>query len=185
MDCSPKCRLAKHADFNFSALINVTPHDEAKVRAILPRFCSNFARVKDQCGRNVLHLAASCGKRDILEWLVKEEGADLDSKDLESGWTSLHRSLFYGYLECVVKLTQVGLEIAILSIIICTYKMCISEGSYSTIKKINKQMNEQTHVWSADEVRYYCTGSIGLCRYRNRFGTENDCGHSPRLFSLH
>lgn len=75
MDCSPKCRLAKHADFNFSALINITPHDEAKVRAILPRFCSNFARVKDQCGRNVLHLAASCGKRDILEWLVKEEGA--------------------------------------------------------------------------------------------------------------
>lgn len=113
MDCSPKCRLAKHADFNFSALINITPHDEAKVRAILPRFCSNFARVKDQCGRNVLHLAASCGKCDILEWLVKEEGADLDSKDLESGWTSLHRSLFYGYLECAVKLTQVGLEIAI------------------------------------------------------------------------
>ena len=113
MDCSPKCRLAKHADFNFSALINITPHDEAKVRAILPRFCSNFARVKDQCGRNVMHLAASCGKREILEWLVKEEGADLDSKDLESGWTPLHRSLFYGYLECAVKLTQVGLEIAI------------------------------------------------------------------------
>ncbi|CAH3153614.1 unnamed protein product, partial [Porites evermanni] len=108
MDCSPKCRLAKHADFNFSALINITPHDEAKVRAILPRFCSNFARVKDQCGRNVLHLAASCGKCDILEWLVKEEGADLDSKDLESGWTPLHRSLFYGYLECAVKLTQLG-----------------------------------------------------------------------------
>lgn len=35
-------------------------------------------------------------------------------------------------------------------------------------------MNEQTHVWSAYEVRYYCTGSIiSLCRYRNRFGTEN------------
>lgn len=33
--------------------------------------------------------------------------------------------------------------------------MCISEGSHSPInnnKKI-KQMNEQTHVWSADEVR--------------------------------
>ena len=34
-------------------------------------------------------------------------------------------------------------------------------------------MNGQTHVWSANEVRYYCTGSISLCRYRNRFGTEN------------
>ena len=41
-----------------------------------------------------------------------------------------------------------------LSIIICTYKMCISEGLHSPInKKKKKQMNQRTHVWSADEVR--------------------------------
>ena len=34
-------------------------------------------------------------------------------------------------------------------------------------------MNQRTHVWSADEVRSYCAGSVSLCRYRNRFGTEN------------
>ena len=107
MDCSPKCRLAKHNDFNFSAIINITQEDVAKVRAILPRLCSNFARVTDQCGRNALHLAASCGKCEILEWLASEEGADLNSKDLESGWTPLHRSVFYGYLDCMVKLIQV------------------------------------------------------------------------------
>ena len=41
-----------------------------------------------------------------------------------------------------------------LSIIICTYnyKMCINEGLHSPINK-NKQMNQRTHVWSADEVR--------------------------------
>lgn len=107
MDCSPKCRKAKHEDFNFSAIINIRQEDASKVQAILPRLCSNFARVTDQCGRNALHLAASCGKCDILEWLVRDHAADLDSKDQESGWTSLHRSVFYGYLDCTVKLIQV------------------------------------------------------------------------------
>ena len=107
MDCSPKCRKAKHSDLNFSAVLNIGQEDVAKVQSILPRLCANFARVADQCGRNALHLAASCGKCDILEWLVKEHSADLNSKDEESGWTSLHRSLFYGYLDCAVKLIQV------------------------------------------------------------------------------
>lgn len=107
MDCSPKCRKAKHSDLNFSAVLNIGQEDAAKVQSILPQLCANFARVTDQYGRNALHLAASCGKCDILEWLVKEQGADLNSKDEESGWTSLHRSLFYGYLDCAVKLIQV------------------------------------------------------------------------------
>lgn len=109
MDCSPRCRKAKHDDLNFSAVINVGQEDAAKVQAILPRLCPNFARVADQCGRNALHLAASSGKCDILEWLVREQAADLNSKDEESGWTSLHRSVFYGYLDCAVKLIQVQL----------------------------------------------------------------------------
>ena len=52
-------------------------------------------------------MAASCGKGDILEWLVKDQGVDVGTKDLESGWTALHRSVFYGYLDCTVKLLQV------------------------------------------------------------------------------
>ena len=113
MDCSPKCRKTKHDDLNFSAIINIGQglEDTAKVQAILPRVCSNFARVADQCGRTALHLAASCGKCDILEWLVREQGAELDFKDLESGWTPLHRSVFYGFLDCVVKLIQVRIII--------------------------------------------------------------------------
>lgn len=111
MDCSPKCRKTKHDDLNFSAIINIGQEDAAKVQAILPRVCSNFARVADQCGRTALHLAASCGKCDILEWLVREQGAELDSKDLESGWTPLHRSVFFGFLDCAVKLIQVRIII--------------------------------------------------------------------------
>ena len=81
------------------------------MKALLPRLCPNFARVKDQCGRNALHLAASCGKCDILEWLVTEHAAELSSKDEESGWTSLHRSVFYGHLDCAVRLIQVSAEV--------------------------------------------------------------------------
>lgn len=104
MDCTPKCCLAKHAELILSV---ITKEDAAKVRTILPRVCSNFARVTDQFGRNALHLVASCGKGDILEWLVKDQGVDVEFKDLESGWTALHRSVFYGYLDCTVKLIQV------------------------------------------------------------------------------
>ena len=126
MDCTPKCRKAKHSDLNFSAVLNIG-QDAAKVQSILPRLCANFARVTDQCGRNALHLAASCGKCDILEWLVKEQGADLNSKDEESGWTSLHRSLFYGYLDCAVKLIQVFI------FSICAHTMvCSHNGFFQT-----------------------------------------------------
>ena len=62
----------------------------------------------DECRRTALHMAASCGKGDILEWLVKDHGVDVGAKDLESGWTALHRSFFYGYLDCAVKLLQVS-----------------------------------------------------------------------------
>lgn len=108
MECTPKCRLTKHADLVLSA---ITKEDAATIRAILPRICSNFARVSDQFGRNALHVAASCGKGDILEWLVKDQGLDVGSKDLESGWTALHRSLFYGYLDSAVKLIQLGSDL--------------------------------------------------------------------------
>ena len=104
MDCTPKCRFVKHAELILSA---ITKEDASTAFALLPRVCKNFARVGDQFGRNALHLAASCGKVDLLEWLVKEHSVDLEWKDEESGWTSLHRSLFYGHLNCAVKLLQV------------------------------------------------------------------------------
>jgi len=105
MDCTPKCHLAKHAELILSA---ISKENATKIRAILPRVCANFGRVSDQFGRSALHLAASCGKGDILEWLVKDQGVDVGTKDLESCWTALHRSVFYGYLDCAVKLLLVS-----------------------------------------------------------------------------
>lgn len=76
------------------------------LRRYAQSFYPGLAR-PDELGRTALHFAASCGKSDILEWLVKDHGVDVGAKDLESGWTALHRSVFYGNLDCAVKLLEV------------------------------------------------------------------------------
>ncbi|KAH9507256.1 hypothetical protein Btru_056735 [Bulinus truncatus] len=63
-------------------------------------------RQTDVYGRTSLHLAASFGKLDTLEWLLEEKKVDINHKDLESGYAALHRALFYGQLSCARLLTQ-------------------------------------------------------------------------------
>lgn len=60
--------------------------------------CHNFSINSDELGRNFLHIASVCGKCEIVEWLIKQCKAEIDAKDLESGWTALHRSFYYGQL---------------------------------------------------------------------------------------
>lgn len=69
--------------------------------------CHSWMRQVDVFGRTTLHLAASFGKLDMLEWILEEKKVDLNQKDFESAWTALHRSLFYGQLNCARLLTQV------------------------------------------------------------------------------
>ena len=35
---------------------------------------------------------------EIVLWLLEEKKMDQEAKDLESGWTALHRALFYGQI---------------------------------------------------------------------------------------
>lgn len=104
MDCTPTCRLPDHASIILSA---ITREDLPTFQSIVKKVCSNPANLTDRLGRHAIHVAASCGKTDILEWLIKECKVDIGLRDLESGWTPLHRSLFYGKLSCAVKLLQV------------------------------------------------------------------------------
>ncbi|GCC27162.1 hypothetical protein chiPu_0005584 [Chiloscyllium punctatum] len=53
-------------------------------------------------------MAASCGKKSVLDWLLEKKGADPSVKDKESGWTALHRSIFYGHVDCSVFLLKHG-----------------------------------------------------------------------------
>ena len=62
--------------------------------------------------RNVFHVAASCGNYDALEYLHEQSHVSkniLQSKDKESGWTPLHRAVYYGQIECAVFLYKVFL----------------------------------------------------------------------------
>ena len=103
MECGPKCRSRLHAlDINAA----VSKGNLAEVQAYC-RLCYNGGQMSDRFARTALHVAASCGKSDIVEWLLEEKRADVTQKDGESGWTALHRAVFYGQLATAALLIQV------------------------------------------------------------------------------
>ncbi|XP_069743488.1 inhibitor of Bruton tyrosine kinase isoform X2 [Narcine bancroftii] len=104
-DCTPKCRSLQHA---LDVISVVTKGTEGQNKVFLSYYCYNAASLKDSFGRTVLHMAASCGKKSVLEWLLERKGADPSVKDKESGWTALHRSIFYGHIDCAVFLLKHG-----------------------------------------------------------------------------
>ncbi|XP_003796779.1 inhibitor of Bruton tyrosine kinase isoform X2 [Otolemur garnettii] len=108
-DCTSKCHSLKHA---LDVLSVVTKGSEKQIKAFLSSHCCNAATVKDAFGRNALHLVSSCGKRGVLDWLI-ERGVDPLVKDKESGWTALHRSIFYGHIDCVWSLLKHGVSLYI------------------------------------------------------------------------
>ncbi|KAF4025064.1 hypothetical protein G4228_017062 [Cervus hanglu yarkandensis] len=102
-DCTSKCRSLTHA---LDVLSVVTKGSENQIKAFVSSHCYNAATIKDAFGRNALHLVSSCGKKGVLDWLI-EKGVDPLVKDKESGWTALHRSIFYGHIDCVWSLLKV------------------------------------------------------------------------------
>uniref|UniRef100_A0A8C6ZX91 Inhibitor of Bruton tyrosine kinase n=1 Tax=Nothoprocta perdicaria TaxID=30464 RepID=A0A8C6ZX91_NOTPE len=107
-DCTLKCRSLQHA---LDVISVVTRGSESQIKAFLSSYCYNAATIKDAFGRNVLHLASSCGKKGVVDWLAETKGVDLVAKDKESGWTALHRSIFYGYIDCVLSLLKHGVSL--------------------------------------------------------------------------
>uniref|UniRef100_A0A2K6GZK0 Inhibitor of Bruton tyrosine kinase n=1 Tax=Propithecus coquereli TaxID=379532 RepID=A0A2K6GZK0_PROCO len=108
-DCTSKCQSLKHA---LDVLSVVTKGSENQIKAFLSSHCYNATTIKDAFGRNALHLVSSCGKKGVLDWLI-EKGVDLLVKDKESGWTALHRSIFYGHIDCVWSLLKHGVSLYI------------------------------------------------------------------------
>uniref|UniRef100_A0A672QNQ8 Inhibitor of Bruton tyrosine kinase n=1 Tax=Sinocyclocheilus grahami TaxID=75366 RepID=A0A672QNQ8_SINGR len=105
-DCTPKCRSVRHAEEVIAAL---TSGSEGRLQGFLSVHCHNAATLRDEFGRTALHLVASLGKRDLLQWLLDSKHADMLAKDKESGWTALHRSAFYGQIHCLMGLIKVVL----------------------------------------------------------------------------
>jgi hypothetical protein len=121
-ECSKKCRSSGDAAkllnvvtkssgiyltcfifFNLELIIiKFTNLDEATL-IYLATFgiCENPGRVVDAQGRLVIHLAASIGKRLVCEWLLRFKGAAINTRDIESGYTPLHRSILHGHVDVV------------------------------------------------------------------------------------
>ncbi|CAF96255.1 unnamed protein product [Tetraodon nigroviridis] len=103
--CTTKCRSHEHAGEVVAA---VTRGSEGQLRLFLSLHCHNAAILRDRFGRTTLHMAASMGKKALLEWLLETKNSDLTVKDKESGWTALHRSAFYGQIHCLISLVKRG-----------------------------------------------------------------------------
>lgn len=117
-DCTPKCRSLQHADEVVAAL---TRGSERQLRAFLTSHCHNAATMRDAFGRTALHLAASLGKKALLEWLLESKSADLMVKDKESSWTAAHRSAFYGQIHCLISLVKVCVQGGSLKNVLCIF----------------------------------------------------------------
>lgn len=107
-DCTLKCRSLQHA---LDIVSVVTRGSEGQIKAFLTSHCYNAATSKDAFGRSALHIASSCGKKGILDWLAETNGVDLSAKDKESGWTALHRGIFYGHIDCAWSLLKHGVNL--------------------------------------------------------------------------
>ncbi|XP_059153505.1 inhibitor of Bruton tyrosine kinase-like [Physella acuta] len=102
--CCAKCRSRAHV-YEIISLV-MCPNITLKEFQVYSSLCHNWAKHTDFYGRSALHLAASCGKTEILEWLLEEKKLDMMVKDFESGFTALHRAIFYGQLTCTRMLLQ-------------------------------------------------------------------------------
>lgn len=105
-DCTENCMSQIHGDC-FSAALTMREPTDKELASFLSLVCANVGALVDTSGRTILHMAASLGRRDLVQWLVQRCGANLNAQDRESGYTPLHRSIFYGQLNIAVTLVQV------------------------------------------------------------------------------
>eukprot|EP00795_Rhopilema_esculentum_P017123 gene17123-8647_t len=91
----------------------VTKEDLTSLKRLFKQKLGNPGSIFDRFGRNSLHIAVSCGKYDIAEWLINECAVDIQARDFESGWNALHRSLYYGNIQCAILVLKKGLDFSI------------------------------------------------------------------------
>lgn len=54
-------------------------------------------------------MSASRGRTRLMEWIVRHSSeAFINARDRESGYTPLHRSIFYGQIHAAVALLKIG-----------------------------------------------------------------------------
>ncbi|CAG9766352.1 unnamed protein product [Ceutorhynchus assimilis] len=111
-DCTPKCQSTVHGDLITAAITKRSISDK-DLSSYLTHICHCCGSVKDSDGRTALHVAASCGRTALVSWLLKSCHANINARDKESGYTALHRSVFYGKIDTVVELIKLGASLTL------------------------------------------------------------------------
>lgn len=106
-DCTERCKSNEHGSCITSAITkrNIT---DKQLASFIKSVCNNFTQVVDYEGRNALHMASACGRKELCQWLVRCAQADINAKDTECGFTALHRCIFYGQLHVTIALMKLG-----------------------------------------------------------------------------
>lgn len=113
LDCTGECRLKEHALIVLcSAYLG-----NLKLLKHCGTVCGNPLHIQDALGRNALHVAASKGHLQLVNWLAAKKKVQIDVCDLESKWTALHRCIYYGEIGAAALLLKVNRNIFF---IVCT-----------------------------------------------------------------
>lgn len=111
-DCLESCKSTQHGIEIISAITQRGIADQ-QLAVYLYNLCAGLKQQTNKEGCSALHMSASCGRVELCRWLIKVIQADINKLDLESGFTPLHRSIFYGKLNVAVELIQLGADISL------------------------------------------------------------------------
>ncbi|XP_022826832.1 inhibitor of Bruton tyrosine kinase isoform X1 [Spodoptera litura] len=113
VDCTVRCRSRSHGQALTSAITKRSISDQA-LASFIKATCANFNKAFDFEGRTALHTAASRGRLALMDWLIRHSSvAFINARDRESGYTPLHRSVFYGQIHAAVALMKIGVNMDI------------------------------------------------------------------------
>lgn len=115
LDCTSECRAKDHALLVLSSAYL----GNLKLLKHCATVCGNPLHIQDALGRNALHVAASKGHLQLVQWFVARRKVKVDVFDWESKWSALHRSVYYGQLGAASLLIKV-----------CTCRFSLPEDMY-------------------------------------------------------
>ncbi|XP_022116744.2 inhibitor of Bruton tyrosine kinase [Pieris rapae] len=157
-DCTIKCKSRSHGQIITSAITKRSTND-ISLASFIRATCSNFTKAFDFEGRTALHMAASRGRNNLMQWLINHSSeAFVNAKDRESGYTPLHRSIFYGQVHTAVALMKIGV-----------YPDILDKDDYKALEhamldrqyicKVGNEMPGDVYVWGSNTNYTLGTGS--------------------------